>query len=247
MRILVTNDDGISAEGLKALADVLSEKHEIFVLAPDGNRSGFSHSLTIHKDVCLRKEKISDRYPAYSLSGTPADCVKFAFHNFAENPFDLVCSGINHGLNLGSDTTYSGTVAAGLEGNYFGVPSVAFSNVAAGDYLFSENAKMVKKIFPEIEKLFSSRYTLNVNMPNLPSEQVKGARVCPLGIQRYSDEYVSRGGDAYRLIGDPIDREETSEETDVTLSKQGFVTVTPILYDRTDLSVVGKYAGKELL
>ena len=106
---------------------------------------------------------------------------------------------------------------------------------------------MVKKIFPEIEKLFSSRYTLNVNMPNLPSEQVKGARVCPLGIQRYSDEYISRGENAYRLIGDPIDREETSEETDVTLSKQGFVTVTPILYDRTDLSVVGKYAGKELL
>ena len=144
MRILVTNDDGISAEGLKALADVLSEKHEIFVLAPDGNRSGFSHSLTIHRDVCLKEEKISDRYPAYSLSGTPADCVKFAFHNFAEKPFELVCSGINHGLNLGSDTTYSGTVAAGLEGNYFGVPSVAFSNVASGDYLFAENRKIVK-------------------------------------------------------------------------------------------------------
>ena len=246
MRILVTNDDGISAEGLKALADLLSEDNEIFVLAPDGNRSGFSHSLTIHRDLFLKEEKLSDRYPSRSLSGTPADCVKFAFHRFGEPPFDLVCSGINHGLNLGSDTTYSGTVSAGLEANYFGVPAVAFSNVAREGYLFGENAKVIRKLFPALQKLLSPRYTLNVHLPNLPLGKISGARCAKLGVQQYTDEYILSENGGYRLIGDPV-VEEGREETDVTLSRKNFVTVTPVLYDRTDLSVVGRMEGKDLI
>ena len=130
MRILVTNDDGIQSEGVKTLAELLSKKgHKVTVVAPDGNRSAFSHSLSIYKTLTFLRQNISENFEAYSLSGTPADCVKFAVHYFENKPFDFVCSGINGGNNLGSDTCYSGTVAAGLEANFFGIKSIAFSLV----------------------------------------------------------------------------------------------------------------------
>ena len=128
MNILVVNDDGILSEGILALADFLSDKNKVTVVAPNGNRSAFSHSLSIFKDLTIKEVKISPKFRAFETSGTPADCVKFALHYFADEKFDMVCSGINKGHNLGSDTVYSGTISACLEGNFFGLKGIAFSN-----------------------------------------------------------------------------------------------------------------------
>ena len=242
MKILVTNDDGISSEGIKTLATVLAEKHEVTVVAPDGNRSAFSHSLTISKNLVFKKEEVSDKFDAYSISGTPADCVKFALHYFGENSFDIVCSGINMGNNLGSDIQYSGTVAAAIEANFFGLRSIAFSNTARKDFNFDENAKVIAKIFERLVELSSPRYALNVNLPNF---EPKGVKCAHIGIQKYSDEYIENEDGTYRLVGEPADYKE-NDDSDVSLAGRGFVTITPVLYDRTDYSSMEKFGDISL-
>lgn len=237
MRILVTNDDGISSEGIKALAETLAEKHEVTVVAPDGNRSAFSHSLTISRSLTFNEVKISENYKSYSIDGTPADCVKFALHYFEENSFDLVCSGINKGNNLGSDIQYSGTVAAAIEANFFGLKSIAFSNVARANFDFAENARVLRAIFDGLYKISSSRYALNVNFPNGAPKGVKAAHI---GVQKYSDEYVKNADGTYKLEGEPTDFYD-DETSDVYLSRCGYVTVTPVLYDRTDYEAMSKF------
>ncbi len=236
MTILVVNDDGIYSEGIKALADFLSEKHRVIVVAPDGNRSAFSHSLSIYKDTVFKEVKITEKYRTFLTSGTPADCVKFALHKFSDYKFDLICSGINYGHNLGSDTVYSGTISACLEGNFFGVPGIAFSNFAHKNCNFSQNIEVLSRIFDKLVAIASKDYTLNVNFPN---GQEKGVRLAPLGVHLYSDNYVLTGEDTYQLVGDPLE-EFNDENCDVALAHNGYVTVTPILYNRTATKILDK-------
>lgn len=236
MRILVVNDDGIQSEGIKALADYLAKKHTVIVVAPDGNRSAFSHSLSIFKDITFIKINFSDKYETYVTSGTPADCVKFAMHHFSEG-FDLVCSGINKGHNLGSDTVYSGTISACLEGNFFNVPGIAFSNFAHSDCNFELNVKMLDNIFDNLLSITSKDYTLNVNFPNFDE---KGVKFAPLGIHLYSDNYILTGKDTYQLVGDPI-KNFDDENCDVALAHNGFITITPIVYNRTEYKIIEKF------
>jgi 5'-nucleotidase len=229
MKILVVNDDGIMSEGIKALADFLSIKHDVIVVAPDGNRSAFSHSLSIYKDIVVKELKITKKYKTFAMSGTPADCVKFAMHHFADTKFDLVCSGINKGHNLGSDTVYSGTISACLEGNFFGVKGIAFSNYAHSNCDFNANIQTLESIFDKLFSLCSTDYTLNVNFPN---GKENGVKIVPLGIHLYTDNYVKTAEDTYQLVGNPIE-EILDENCDVTYAKKGYVTVTPIIYNRT--------------
>ena len=237
MNVLVVNDDGIMSEGIKALADFLSKNHNVTVVAPDGNRSAFSHSLSIFKDIFIKELKISDKYKAFAMSGTPADCVKFAMHYFTDVKFDLVCSGINRGHNLGSDTVYSGTISACLEGNFFSVPGIAFSNYAHDGCDFDANVQTLGRIFDKLISICSPDYTLNVNFPN---GQEKGVKIVPLGIHLYTDNYVKTGEDTYQLVGAPV--EEIEDETcDVAYAKRGFVTVTPIIYNRTARKIIEKF------
>ena len=237
MRILVTNDDGIESEGLKALAEVLIKiGHEVTVVAPDGNRSAFSHSLSIHKNLCFKTHDFSDLCNAYTLSGTPADCVKFACHYFDKEPFDMVCSGINIGNNLGSDTCYSGTVSAGLEANFFGIKSIAFSNVSHEECDFEANKRAIAKYFDKLVSVASPAYVLNVNMPNGKDDGIKAAR---LGKQLYSDEYQRNADGTFVLTGFPVPF-DTDDDSDVVLSRNGYVTVTPIIYDRTAYEALKK-------
>ncbi len=237
MRILITNDDGIESEGIKALARVLVKKgHKVVMVAPDGNRSAFSHSLSIYKKLIFTPLENEEDYEKFSLSGTPADCVKFACHYFADEPFDMVCSGINVGNNLGSDTCYSGTVSAGLEANFFSIKSIAFSNVKHTDCNFALNEKMIEKYFDLLVKAASPEYVLNVNMPN---EEEKGIKSARLGLQRYSDEYQKLDDGTYMLTGYPVSS-DTDVDSDVALSREGFITVTPIIYDRTAYKALQK-------
>ena len=141
MNVLVVNDDGILSEGIKALADFLSEEHNVIVVAPDGNRSAFSHSLSIYKDTIFKEIDFSDKYRTFITSGTPADCVKFAVHKFSDIKFDLICSGINKGHNLGSDTVYSGTISACLEGNFFKIKGIALSNYLHKIFTLNQSRK----------------------------------------------------------------------------------------------------------
>ena len=236
MKILVVNDDGIMSEGIKALADFLSVKHDVTVVAPDGNRSAFSHSLSIYKDIIVKELKISDKYRTFAMSGTPADCVKFAAHYFSDIKFDLVCSGINKGHNLGSDTVYSGTISACLEGNFFGIKGIAFSNYAHSDCNFKANVVTLENIFDKLVDICSPDYTLNVNFPN---GKEKGVKIVPLGIHLYTDNYVKTAEDTYQLVGAPIEEIE-DENCDVAYAKRGFVTVTPIIYNRTANKIIDK-------
>ena len=237
MNVLVVNDDGILSEGIKALADFLSEKHTVTVVAPDGNRSAFSHSLSIFKDVFVKELKISSNYKTFAMSGTPADCVKFALHYFSDIKFDMVCSGINKGHNLGSDTVYSGTISACLEGNFFGLKGIAFSNYAHSNCDFDCNIEVLRKIFDNLCAISSSDYTLNVNMPN---RKETGVVIAPLGVHLYSDAYVQTENGAYQLVGESID-DVKDENSDVWYAKKGYVTITPIVYNRTAFDAVNKF------
>lgn len=242
MNVLLANDDGIASEGLKALADALSEKHRVIVVAPNGNRSAFSHSLTISRSLIFKKEEISDKYDAYSVDGTPADCVKFAIHYFSDVKFDIVCSGINMGNNLGSDIQYSGTVAAATEANFFGIKSIAFSNTSRKNYNFKENIEVINRIFDKLTAIASPKYTLNVNMPNYKPAGIKFA---PIGIQQYSDNYVKNEDGSYMLVGEPAEVDQ-DKNCDVELARAGFVTVTPVLYDRTDYAAIKTFEEIDL-
>ena len=226
MRILVANDDGIESEGIKTLAKVLSKRHKVTIVAPDGNRSAFSHSLTISKNLIFKEVKVSDDFDAYTVSGTPADCVKFALHYFTDEKFDMVCSGINMGNNLGSDIMYSGTVAAAVEANFLGLKSIAFSNTGRKDFDFSANAAVIEKIFDKVAELSSTEYA-------------------SIGIQKYSDSYVKNDDGTYRLVGEPVDTKQ-DENCDVVLSNKGYVTVTPVLYDRTDYAAMKNFKDIDL-
>ena len=146
------------------------------------------------------------------------------------------------GNNLGSDIMYSGTVAAAVEANFLGLKSIAFSNTGRSDFDFKSNAKVIAEIFDRLAEIASVKYALNVNMPNYDPI---GVRFAPIGIQKYSDSYVKNEDGTYRLIGEPTEIEQ-NRDCDVELSRRGYVTVTPVLYDRTDYDAMKRFKDIEL-
>lgn len=243
MNILVCNDDGIFSEGLKTLASILKNKHNVTVFAPSGNRSGYSRSVSFHKNIEVLPAYEIDGVKSFTVSGTPADCVKFALTTKFSD-FDLVVAGINQGPNLGSDIYYSGTVNACFEANVENIPAIAFSNVGFRDYKFQENAKIIEEIFDKLVLLSSGAYTLNVNLPNVNACDVKGVQFCRAGVCKYSDGYVKTSDNTYKLIGEPIPPSENDFDTDVYYSAKNYVTVTPVTHRVTDESVLKKLKGK---
>lgn len=237
MDILICNDDGIFSEGILTLATILKDKHNVTVYAPTGNRSGFSRSMSFHKDVEIKKIDAINGVPCYSVSGTPSDCVKFAV-TMHETKFDLVISGINSGPNLGSDIFYSGTVNACFEASVEGIPSIAFSNVALKDYKFDETCKIIDKIIDKLLLITSKDYVLNVNIPNVSLEEIQGVKLCSAGKCKYSDGYVKTAENVYKLIGEPIPPTEADFGTDVYYSAKNYVTVTPLCPNVTDYNAL---------
>ena len=243
MNILVCNDDGIFSEGLKTLANILKNKHNVTVFAPSGNRSGYSRSVSFHKNIEVLSVNEIEGVKSFTVSGTPADCVKFALTTKFSD-FDLVVAGINQGPNLGSDIYYSGTVNACFEANVENIPAIAFSNVGFRDYKFEENAKIIEEIFDKLVTLASGTYTLNVNLPNVNACDVNGVEFCRAGVCKYSDGYVKTGDSTYKLIGEPIPPNENDLDTDVYYSAKNYVTVTPVTHRVTDEVVLKKLKGK---
>ncbi|OGT07706.1 MAG: 5'/3'-nucleotidase SurE [Gammaproteobacteria bacterium GWE2_37_16] len=237
MRILVSNDDGVNALGLITLANTLSTIGDIKVIAPDRNRSGASNSLTLENP--LRTQELSNGY--VSVTGTPTDCVHLALNGLWEDvKFDVVVSGINHGENLGDDVIYSGTVAAAMEARILGIPAIAVSLVGIGkdpkNYL---TAALVAKQLVEllIRDPLPASTILNVNVPDLPMDEIKGFETVRLGTHHVAERSVKGidpRGRPYYWIGTTTPVADLGPGTDFYAIKSGKVSITPLRVDMTN-------------
>lgn len=246
MRILLSNDDGISAKGIYALAEVFAKDNEVIICAPDIERSACSHSISVFSPLRIKKYDIGLPVEAYSCNGTPADCILFALNELCDQKPDLLISGINAGSNVGQDVFYSGTVSAAFEGATHNVRSIAISLTTPnkiGNYYPS--AEFLHKFITEngIE-ILEQGAVLNVNTP--PLDMLDNYKLCRLGKHQYNLGYEKRqdtaGNDYYWIKVD--DREkETGEDTDVNYIKQGFVTLTPLRYNLTDEQLLTRMKG----
>jgi len=242
MNILLANDDGVSSIGIRTLAKHLSNNNKVIIVAPDSNRSAFSQALTVGSPVTLTKMEFDDGIESYAVSGTPADSVKMAHHLLKDFKIDLVVSGINNGFNIGTDTFYSGTVSAAIEGNILGYKSIAFSI----PYKHSEYIEFyAKKAVEIIEKIINfPNGVYNVNFPEGNPENIKGIAISKVGITKYTDNYVpSRNGDGYYLTGELCECEKNTDDCDVVLIQKGYITLSPISVEKTDYKILEEIKG----
>lgn len=245
-KILVSNDDGVHSRGLHILAQALEDLGEVYVVAPDRERNAAGHALTLHKP--LRVEKLQER--VFSISGTPTDCINLGVRLMKGKPH-LVVAGINKGENLGDDVTYSGTVSAAIEGTLIGIPSFAISMAGDGDYRFEVAAHFAKRLAQQVIKEGLPKDTLlNVNVPNLPREKIRGVKLTCLGKRGYEDVIVEkvdpRGKKYYWIAGNRIIFEGRSN-TDFQALQAGKVSVTPLKLDLTDYETLERLKSWESL
>lgn len=235
--ILLTNDDGIFAEGIVTLKRRLSLKWDVFVVAPDREKSASSHALTLHRP--LRMNKIDEN--SYSVDGTPTDCVMLAMYAILKQKPEMIISGLNHGPNLGDDIIYSGTVAAAMEGALLGIPSIAVSVASSReisfDFAADFTADLTEKVLCERRP---SQVFLNINLPNLEREKIKGVKITRLGKRVYNDIVIEktdpRGKPYYWIGGEAVWEED--EKSDYWAVANGMISVTPIHLDLTDYGTI---------
>jgi 5'-nucleotidase len=243
MRILLSNDDGYFAPGLACLARALGEVGEITVVAPERDRSGASNSLTLDRPLMVRRASNGFLY----VNGTPTDCVHLAVTGLLGHTPDLVVSGINHGANMGDDTVYSGTVAAATEGYLLGIPSIAMSLTSFRGAHFDTAAVIARELVERHRrKPFPEPMLLNVNVPDLPADQIAGVRITRLG-KRHKAEPVVKGtnprGETVYWIGAAGAAQDAGEGTDFHAVAAGAVSVTPLQMDLTRFSQLEALRG----
>lgn len=247
MHILISNDDGVHAPGISALAESLAEIAQITVVAPDRNCSGASNSLTLENP--LRIQSLENGF--ISVKGTPTDCVHLAINELVPELPDLVVSGINAGANLGDDLIYSGTVAAAMEGRFLGLPAIAISLCSREPEYFETAAHVALKVVQQLQQVpLAADQILNINVPDIPLAELKGIQVVRLGC-RHRAETMVRGQDpAGREIfwlGPPGEKSDAGEGTDFYGIDQGYATMTPIKIDLTayqQLQTVSDWASQ---
>lgn len=247
MKILLSNDDGVMAEGIKALATELSKEHEVYIIAPDRERSAAGHSLTLHTPI--RVEELEAKFGAKRIwvtSGTPGDCVKIGINAILgedEKP-DLIISGINHGPNLGSDILYSGTVSCAMEGAMMGYPSIAVSlaSMSSEPELFKNVAQFMRKFVHKVKEFnFPKKSILNINVPGLMPEDLAGIAITRLGGKMFTDEYDKRvdpRGKVYYWMAGELIRQCENDDSDINALRWNKVSVTPITFEMTLDSVI---------
>jgi len=244
LRILLANDDGYQARGLRTLAHELSAIAEVVIVAPDRNRSGASNSLTL--ETPLRVERVEDNL--YYINGTPTDCVHIAVTGgLLERPPDMLISGINHGANLGDDVLYSGTVAAAMEGRFLGIPSIAVSLVLAGSAHFETAATLVRQL---VERNATDPLPvdsiLNINVPDVSIGELKGIRTTRLGFRHKSEPAVKALDPHNRpiwWIGPAGAGQDAGPGTDFHAVGEGYVSVSPVKVDLTAHAALDKVAN----
>lgn len=237
--ILVTNDDGITAPGIRCLIQIMNEIGEVVVVAPNSPQSGMGHAVTL--DATLQCEPIhidNGIQKEYSCSGTPADCIKIAKHEVLNRIPDLCVSGINHGSNASINVIYSGTMSAAIEAGIEGIPAIGFSLL---DYSweadFDQARDFIKKIALNVlENGLPKGVVLNVNIPKLKKEEIKGIKICRQAKARWLEEFDRREspqGRVYYWMTGKFINEETGEDTDLWALDNGYISVVPIQFDLT--------------
>ena len=243
MRLLVTNDDGIHAKGIYALAKELEKYHQTILVAPDDQRSAASHSITLTRALQVKEVVLQGlKSKAFSVDGTPADCVRLAIDQLIEGKIDMVISGINRGFNLGIDVLYSGTVSAAIEAAIYKIPSIAISMGVTDDLSsYTIAAKYaVKAIDVAKEHNMQNDLVLNVNVPLISESEIKGFKVCRIGdavYNNYFEEIIPENGFRLFDIKGNIN-EHHIEKTDTQFLNEGYVTITPLHYDLTNYKIM---------
>lgn len=244
--ILVTNDDGITAPGIKALVEVAKEFGDVVVVAPDKPQSGMGHAITINSTLRINKSNYHNVLEEYSCSGTPVDCVKIAVNKILKCKPTICVSGINHGSNVSISVIYSGTMSAAVEGVIEGIPSVGFSLCDyAIDANFDAAKKVVKKIITQLlDEKTPAATCLNVNIPPLKEQEIKGIKICRQAKANWVEQFDERkdpnGNSYFWLTGKFENFEAHKEDTDVWALDNGYVSVVPVQYDMTNYSIISE-------
>ena len=237
MRFLLTNDDGIYARGLSALYRELSKDAECIIVAPEIEQSAVGHAITISRPLMVRKARKNGSFLGYAVAGTPADCVKIGISELAGGPVDLVVSGINLGANVGINVLYSGTVSAATEAAIQGIPSLAISLDTHREADFSAAARFARRMAAFILETPLPQVALNVNVPAIPEEEIRGVVVAKQGRARLMECFERRIDPReniyYWLAGETELPLHEDEESDGSCLKRGMITITPIYYDLT--------------
>lgn len=249
VKILVSNDDGIQANGINTLVERLAMQYDVYVVAPDRERSATGHALTLHQPLRVEEVKMGNAKvkAAYAISGTPSDCIKIALNAILEEKPDIVISGINHGPNLGADVLYSGTVSAALEGAINNYPSIAVSQLNGHEKNadFRHGAEFIANFIPAaLAANLPPKTIFNVNVPSVPLTEMTGIRLTRLGVRMYTDTYEKRvdprGQVYYWLAGEIVNDSEESDDSDVTVIRNNMISVTPVTFDMTHWDYLAK-------
>jgi 5'-nucleotidase len=244
MKILIANDDGIGAKGIKELARALSQIAEIYVCAPHTQRSACGHGITVGQPISMNEVEFPNAIRAWEITGTPADCVKLGLKMLDEEgiKIDMVCSGINHGGNYGTDTLYSGTVSAAIEGCICGVPAIAVSVNEHRPRTFDAACDLAVKTVQAAAGKIDANTVLNINVPNLPPSEIKGLKIARLGAREYEEWFEPRKNETgemeYWYSGTPVVYENLPEDIDVIAMQEGYATITPLHYDLTNFKLI---------
>jgi 5'-nucleotidase len=245
MKILLSNDDGYQAPGIVALYEAIRDLGEVEVVAPEHNNSAKSNALTLHSPLYVQQAGNGFRF----VNGTPADCVHVALTGLLGYRPDLVVSGINNGANMGDDTIYSGTVGAAMEGYLFGIPAIAFSQTQKGwahlDAAAGKARELVRRVLAGIAEAADNPWLLNVNIPNLPADELKPFKICRLGRRHAAEKVISQTsphGQTMYWIGGAGPAKDDAEGTDFHATAQGHVSVTPLKVDLTDHEALTAWA-----
>jgi len=238
MRILIVNDDGIHAKGIRTLAVRLAQEHDVTVVAPDSERSASSHSITLIRPLRVIKAEPAgmEGIRCYMVDGLPVDCTKVGINHVMEGQVDLVVSGINHGQNMGSDIIYSGTVAAALDAVIMGYHALAVSDTSYYPQYLTTAAEVAARVVNSGLPLEDEGVLYNLNVPDLPLDELKGLKAAEQGRLIYEDKLDVRSdprGHQYIWMAGNLIEDKTEEDTDVSLMRRGFASIVPIRYDMT--------------
>jgi 5'-nucleotidase len=255
LKILLANDDGIYAPGLRALHDALQELGHVLVVAPATEQSGVGHSITYLTPLTCKEVFINDEFFGWAVDGSPADCVKLGVAELAGGPVDLIVSGINGGLNAGINVLYSGTVAAAIEGAFFRIPSIAVSLEHDPHADFAAAAQLAVKLIRQImEHQGDARELYNINIPTAATRMHRSGTMpevhcVPMGVERYGDHYIKRqdpkGRNYYWSTNDPPPK-PTDHETDLNALAVGHITVTPLQFNMTKQHLLDRMSSWQL-
>lgn len=248
--IFLTNDDGVASKGLARLIEAMRPLGNVIVVAPESVQSGMAHAITMSSPLFLREVRRESGLEIYACSGTPVDCVKMALdHLIVDRKLDLICSGINHGSNAAINVLYSGTMGAAIEGSFYGVPSIGFS---LDDHSLDADMEAAGIVAREIcSRILESKpalpLCLNVNIPRLRPEQIKGTRVCRQCRGYWKEEFFVRknpaGRDYFWLTGEFLNHEPQAQDTDEWALANGYVAIVPVQIDLTDHRQVSSLGG----